>query len=112
MINEFFIEKRLHAEVTNNRRLHNQHSQRLQFVICFLHIQNRFSCFKNDEKQVNKRRKSYFVKRFQSSSFNEKKIIQIDSTRCDESIHKNRFINANAIHIVDKHNHLKNTTFK
>ncbi len=80
MINKFFIEKRLHVEITNNRRLYNQHSQRLKFVICFLHIQNRFNYFKNNEKQVNKRRKTYFVKRLQSSSFNVKRNIQIDST--------------------------------
>ncbi len=112
MINEFLIERRLHVENTNNRRSHNQHSQRLQFVICFLHIQNCLNFFKNNEKQIRKQRKSHFVKRFQSSSFNVKRNIQIDSTRCSESIHKRRFANANAIHIVDEHYHLKNTTFK
>jgi hypothetical protein len=96
----------------NNRRSHNQHSQRLQLVICFSHIQNRLNFSKNDEKQARKQRKAHSVRRFQSWSFNVKKNIQIDSTRCNESAHKRRFANANAIHIVDEHNHLKSTTFK
>jgi hypothetical protein len=112
MINEFFIERRLHVENTNNWESYNQHSQRLQLVICFLHIQNRLICFKDSEKQIFKREKTHFVKRFQSSSFNVKRNIQIDSTRCSELAHKRRFVSVNAIHIVDEHNHLKSTTFK
>jgi hypothetical protein len=112
MIDVFFIWKRLHVEIKNNRRLHNQHSQRLQRVICFLHIQNRFNRFKDNEKQINIRKKTHFVKRFQSSSFDVKKNIQIDSTRCNKSVHWRRFADANAIHIIDEHNHLKSTTFE
>jgi hypothetical protein len=102
----------LHAEIKNNRRSHNQHSQRLQRVICFLHIQNRFNRFKDNEKQVNKREKAHFVKRFQSSSFDVKKNIQIDLTRCSKSTHRRRFADVNAAHIIDEHNHLRNTTFE
>jgi hypothetical protein len=49
MIDEFFIWRRLHAEIKNNRRSHNQYSQRLQLVICFLHIQNCVNRFKDNE---------------------------------------------------------------
>ncbi len=61
MIDEFFIYRRLHAEIKNYRQSHNQHSQRLQFVMCFLHIQNRLNRFKNNEKQINKRKKKHIL---------------------------------------------------
>ncbi len=41
-----------------------------------------------------------------------KRNIQIDSTRCNKLIHRRRFADANAIHIINEHNRLKNTTFK
>jgi hypothetical protein len=112
IIDEFFIWRRLHAEVKNNRRSYNQHSQRLQFVICFLHIQNCFNHIKDCEKQIDERKKAHFVKRLQSSSFDVKRNIQIDSTRCNKSIHRRRFANVNATHIIDEHNYLKSTTFE
>jgi hypothetical protein len=112
MISEFLIWKRLHAETKNNRRSHNQHSQRLQLVICLLHVQNCFNRFSDNEKQIDKRKRAHSVKRLQSSSFHVRRNIQIDSTRCNRSAHRRRFADANAAHIIDEHNHLKNTTFK
>jgi hypothetical protein len=112
MIDEFLVWKRLHAEAANYRRTYNQHTQRLQLVIYFLHIQNLLNRFKDNEEQVNKRRKAHYVKRFQSSSFYVKRSFQINSTRCDELAYKRRSANLHAAHIIDEHSHLRSATFE